>query len=67
MTTERTYICNFCRHKTAESSDVVGLYWANKGLEERPAFETENHLCGKCLRAILNFGKTYYGWPTCQS
>jgi hypothetical protein len=52
MTTIRQYECNFCK-RTIKSGEAFGIYWvADKTMEERPAYNCENHLCEVCFKAI---------------
>lgn len=74
MTITRTYSCNLCRD-TKDPSALVGLYWKDfpKGWEQKPARETENHICTTCLSSLQAFaprcgqGFECEGGPRCGS
>lgn len=58
MTTERTYKCNLCRERLADDDagrGVVfkdGMHW----LTLTHLHNGENHICYKCIDAVLKSG-----------
>lgn len=52
---EKTYICNFCRTRSSEESEMVGLHWkSERELEQREPWQVDNHLCNSCWRALAS-------------
>ena len=74
MTVTRTYSCNLCR-ATKDREALVGLHWSSfpRGWTEKPAHETENHICLLCITDIQSMkqrcGQGYEcdGGPNCGS
>lgn len=59
MTTERTYVCNFCRGDTTDPDKMHGLFWSTITGELKRAANasfSEDHLCESCLAAITAVG-----------
>jgi hypothetical protein len=74
VTVTRTFSCNLCREKR-DLDALVGLHWSTfpKGWAEKPAIETENHICLLCISDIQAMkqrcGQGYEcrGGPNCGS
>jgi len=74
MSITRTYFCNLCREKK-EVENLIGLHWNAfpHGWEEKPARETENHICKSCMSTLQAMeqrcGQGYKctGGPKCGS
>lgn len=81
MAVERTYRCNLCRDSLSSdpfatpSARPIGLYWQSwpQGWVEKPPYETENHICVRCLSSLqalpARCGEGYEcdGGPRCNS
>lgn len=62
MTTHRTYSCNLCRERIADSSDGIGLYFTTVDsagrfnptmqFRQEPLHQAETHVCRKCLHGL---------------
>ena len=60
MTTKRTYVCDFCRKETDDSSEFHGLKWSSSvRLTRCDAGRCEHHLCTVCLDAITEVGNEF--------
>lgn len=74
MAVKRIYSCNLCREDRNPDS-LIGLYWSTfpKGWTEKPAYETETHICLTCITNIQAMkqrcGQGYEcdGGPNCGS
>jgi hypothetical protein len=53
MTTARTYKCNLCRDEITDSNPGRGVHFLGKHFEFRRVSDCENHICEKCIVAVL--------------
>lgn len=59
MTIRRNYECNLCRERS-EPKHLIGLWWESwpqAGWIQKPATETENHLCSRCVACIRSIAE----------